>query len=306
MPLRNFTRDRLPALLDFVEECNARGSQGRELGRKAFQEVLEQPGLTPSHNCLLLEEARNVRGYCLVFPELPISRTVLELKVAPDLAGGSLEREALRWGVARATELGARVAHLCLEKHGPRPILLEDEGFSPVRTYWDMVWQQEAISQRTIPDGFSVRSFRHGDASLLTEVQNAAFAGSWGFCPNTMEQIEYRTLMTNTSHDGILFLHQGEKPAGYCWTCITPVTKGIRGLIGMIGVVPDYRGQGVSPSILLAGMEYLRSVDVVDIGLQVDESNIPAIRLYKSVGFEKAGDRYWFERELGRSTTLNC
>ena len=43
-------------------------------------------------------------------------------------------------------------------------------------------------------------------------------------------------------------------------------------------------------------MKYLRSINVADIGLEVDGTNTPAIRLYHSVGFEKVGERQWFER----------
>lgn len=74
----------------------------------------------------------------------------------------------------------------------------------------------------------------------------------------------------------------------------------------MIGVVPDFRGKGVSRSILLAGMDYLKSIGVADIGLQVDGSNTPATRLYASVGFEKVGEGHWFELDLERSNTPNC
>ncbi|PKB70727.1 MAG: hypothetical protein BZY87_09405 [SAR202 cluster bacterium Io17-Chloro-G6] len=58
-------------------------------------------------------------------------------------------------------------------------------------------------------------SFQKGDTSLLTRVQNDAVTGSWGFCPNTEEQIEYRTHIPNTSKEGILFLFEGDNPAGY-------------------------------------------------------------------------------------------
>ena len=292
--------------MDFLEAAGGWSGQGRELGRDTFREVLNQPGLKPSENCLLLEQADKVQGFCLVSPELLIGRTVLDLKVARPWAGGSLEREALRWGIVRSTELGAHVTHLCLDNYGPRATRLEEVGFSQVRAYRDMVWHKAALPEWKIPPGFSVRSFQSEDAAMLTEVQNAAFARSWGFCPNTVEQIIHRTSMANTSHRGILFLFQGEKPAGYCWTCISPVDNGIRGVIGMIGIVPEFRGRGISHTILLAGMEYLRSIDVADIGLQVDASNTPAIRLYTSVGFEAAGDLYWFERGLEGAITPIC
>ena len=305
MPVRSYTGDRLPGLLDFVEAVRGWGSQGRDLARKIFREVLAQPDLAPHNNCFLLEEEGKIQGFCLVTPELPIRRTVLEFEVAPHLSGSSPERDLLHRGTERAGELGARVSHICLPHAEHRAALLSSEGFVHARTYWDMVWNQQVLPQWQVPQGFAVRSFQPGDAALLTEVQNSAFDGSWGFCPNSVEQIEYRASMSNTSHQGILFLHQDEKPAGYCWTCVAPVNAGIRGLIGMIGVVPDYRGQGVSRAILLAGMEYLRSIGVADIALQVDGSNTPAIRLYTSVGFEKVGEDHWFERELILSITPN-
>ena len=93
-------------------------------------------------------------------------------------------------------------------------------------------------------------------------------------------------------------LSHGDEIAGYCWTCVSPLNDKTKGLIGMIGVVPDYRGRGVSKPILLAGIEYLQSIEVAEIGLQVDGSNTPAIRLYTSVGFEKRGELHWFERKL--------
>jgi mycothiol synthase len=176
--------------------------------------------------------------------------------------------------------------------------MLEAQGFSHVRVYWDMVWSQDRLPDQEVPSGFSVRSYQPGDASTLTEAQNAAFEGSWGFCPNTVDQIEYRSQMPNTSNQGIIILNNGEKTAGYCWTCLSPMEVNTRGVIGMIGVVPDYRGRGISRTILLASMEHLRSLDVADIGLQVDGSNTPATRLYTSVGFEKVGELHWFEMDL--------
>ena len=90
----------------------------------------------------------------------------------------------------------------------------------------------------------------------------------------------------------------GEKTAGYCWACLVPVEGSIRGVIGMIGVVPEYRGKGISSSILVAGMEALRAQKVADIGLQVDSSNTPGVRLYTSIGFQKVGTLNWLERRL--------
>jgi len=69
-------------------------------------------------------------------------------------------------------------------------------------------------------------------------------------------------------------------------------------MIGMIGVVPEFRGKGVSRHALHAGMKHLRSIGLTEIGLEVDGSNDPAVRLYASTGFKRLGERHWFERVL--------
>lgn len=298
MPVLSFTADKLPALLDFVESCSSWGERGRDLGRKTFEQTIGQPGLDPLSHCFLLEEGGKVLGYCLVHHEGPISRMVLEPKVAPQFEGTSSEQELILRAFSKAEEQGPSVVHVCVQIPSPAASFLTEQGFESVRSYDDMLWDQADLPSFELPEGFNVRSFKPEDGALLTEVQNSAFADSWGFCPNTVEQIEYRSSMANMSDEGICFLLDGERTAGYCWTCLVPVDGSIRGIIGMIGVVPDYRGKGLSRSILIAGMQSLRSQNVADIGLQVDSSNTPGVRLYTSIGFQKVGELNWLERRL--------
>ena len=298
MPIVNFTGSRMTDLLGFIESQHSWNPQSRELGLSTFQESLGVPGLSPHDNCFLLEEDGRIHGFSLIFPELPIGRSVIEMGIDRDLEGGPQELGLIRRSVDRARELGAKVAHICVASDSSRAKMLEAEGFSHVRVYWDMVWSQDRLQDQDVPSGFSVRSYQPGDTASLTAAQNSACEGSWGFCPNTVDQIEYRSQMPNTSNQGIIILNNGDKTAGYCWTCLSPMQENVRGVIGMIGVVPDYRGQGISRTILLASMEHLKSLDVADIGLQVDGSNTPATRLYTSVGFEKVGEFHWFELEL--------
>lgn len=302
MPVRNFTWNDLPELLSFVDSIQSQSShQSKDLARRTFHEVLEQPGLEPEENCLLVEEDGRIQGYCLVFPEPLIKRAVLGPDIVSGLDGSPLEKELIIRALARAEQLGAQVAHLCLAEGSPKRNLLEEQGFSLERVYWDMVWHGESVPQDGRPDGFTIRPFRPSDAGTLTEIQNLTFTGTWGFSPNTVEQIEYRSSMSNTSHPGILFLFDEAQVAGYCWTCIAPAGEKIRGVIGMIGVSPAYRGRGLSKPLLLEGMQYLKSTGVEDIGLHVDGNNGPAIRLYTSVGFEKVGELNWFGLRVGSS-----
>ena len=298
MPVVNYTNNHNTALAEFVASHNNSNTEIHDLCLGTFQGVLGQPGLDPTENCLVLEHAGEIKGLALVFREFPIGRSIIEVMTAPELAGSPDESELVQRAVARAEAEKLTVAHICVMPGSGRGEVLEQLGFTKVRTYLDMSWGQEQLPELELPQGYSVRSFQKGDTPLLTRVQNDAFTGSWGFSPNTEDQIEYRTHMPNTSHAGIMFLFEGDDPAAYCWTVLVPGDNGVRGMIGMIGVVPGYRGKGVSRHILYAGMKHLRSIGLAEVGLEVDGDNDPAVGLYKSVGFKTVGERHWFERVL--------
>ena len=298
MPVVKYTNRRNTALADFVASLDSPSSELHDLCLRTFQGVLGQPGLDPTENCLVLEQSGHIKGLALIFREFPIGRSIIEVMTTPDLAGSPDEIDLVQQAVAKAESQKLNVSHICVMADSGKGKVLEQAGFTKVRTYLDMLWNMDELAELELPEGYSVLSFQTGDTPLLTQVQNDAFTGSWGFCPNTEEQIEYRTQMPNTSKDGILFLMEGNSPAGYCWTVMVPAENGVRGVISMIGVVPDYRGKGVSRHILQAGMKHLRSIGLAEIGLEVDGNNAPAVGLYESAGFKTMGERHWFERVL--------
>ena len=298
MITRKFTWGDLPALVEFMNLLRIAGGDDSMVSLSSLKEELAQPGLAPEENCFLFEDADELRAYSILHPELRIGRTVLELGIHPDHTGGTLEKEVVRYALARAKALGARVLHICLPPSEFWANLLEEEGISLVRVYCVMRWQQGKVPSVKLPQGYVIEEFRHGDEERLTQVQNSSFDGSWGFCPNTVEEVSFRAGMSICTPEGILFLTHGDHTAGYCWTSILGGSQNPIGVIGMIGIVPAYRGLALSRPILLAGMEYLHSRGVKYIRLDVDGANEPAIKLYNSVGLKKAMERHWFEARL--------
>ncbi len=299
MRMRSFTWADLPALVELVRAVRKTEGDGRIVNESSLKEELSIPGLDPERDCTLFEDEKSFLAYSILHTELRIGRTILEIGVHLDHnEKDGLERAAVRAGLAYAKSLGAGVLHVCVPPSEFWTDLLKEEGFSQVREYWMMKWQDESVPSVELPQGFSIEGFQPGDEERLTRVQNASFTGSWGFCPNTIEEVSYLAGMSICTPDGILFLAHGAETAGYCWTSVLGDARNPVGVIWMIGVAPAYRGQGLGNPILMAGMEYLKSRGVGSITLDVDGGNTLAIKLYTSVGFEKALEVHWFEAEL--------
>ena len=276
--------------------------------RSVFTDIMRLPGRDQERDCLLLFEdagdgGESLRGFCLVFPEpsgedSPGGRCVLNIHVSPGESYEAGWRVLVQAGLERTREVGAAVAHIALWPPYDRAAALEADGFEMARVYWNMNWEDERVSVVELPDAYHVRSFTPDDVAALTATHNSSFASTWWFSPYTEEQTGHRARMANTSHEGIKLLFQGEHLAGYCWTLLMSDGRRRQGVIGSIGLAPEFRGGGISRLILSAGMSYLRSAGADYIRLEVDGENVPAIRLYQSMGFQKAGELHWYERRL--------
>ena len=294
--MRRFTWADLEALAHFINRVRKHAGDDQVVSPPSLREELARPGLIPEQNCFLLEEGQSILAYSLLHPELRIGRTVLEVGTHPEHPSEKdIMRQVVRGALAHARTVGSRVLHVCQAASTPWKAVLAEEGFSEVRAYWLMRWEEEELPPAEPVSGFDIERFQVGDEERLTRVQNASFDGSWGFCPNTVEEVRYKASMSTSGPEGIFFLtHRGDD-AAYCWTCVLAGSHTPIGVIDMIGVPPDYRSRGLSRPILLAGMEHLRSRGVGYITLNVDQENHPAVRLYTSVGFTKSMELHWFE-----------
>lgn len=145
------------------------------------------------------------------------------------------------------------------------------------------------------------RPLGRGEENKLTQIQNRCFAGSWGFNPNTVEEIRYRTDLSGCSSEDILLTCEGDKAIGYCWTEVISGREatGRKGRISMLGTDPDYRSKGVGKRVLMAGLARLSSKGACDVELTVDSENEAALALYRSLGFEVFSSSLWYEKVVG-------
>ena len=254
-------------------------------------------GLDPERDCFIARESGPDVGLAILWPELPIRRAVLELGGSGAHSPKAVEQALVDAAVARACDLPVSVIHVqTASEDDVKRRLLYDAGFLPVRRYALMRWRSDVLPRVELPEGFTLRSFRAGqDAQRLADIQNAAFGDSWGFSPNTVEQVEARVASKSTTLEGILLVTRSDDLAAYNWTVRPAGPGGKLGRIAMTGVHPEYRGMGLSRPTVLAGMEWLASQGVEVIELDMDSSNRSAARVYESLGFRKVSDTVWFE-----------
>ena len=302
--IRRFRWSDLTEWTELFNEVSGISGTDRAFDSELMGQFLAQPACEPEENCFVAESGGSAAGLVMIAPELPIGRAVASGGVVEPHRNRGIGRALLGTASQRAGSLGVSVLHVQVASDGPAAQhLLQSSGFRFVRAYSMMRWQGEDVARPELPPGFGLRTFMAGqDEETLTRLQNAAFAGNWGFCPNTVEEIGARLRFKTCEPGGVIFVTHGDGVAGYNWTFRAAGPSRSTGWIGMTGVHPEYRGRRLGKAVVLAGMEALTAKGVRTIELEVDEQNTAAEDIYLSVGFRQIRRGLWYEMALADKT----
>tara|TARA_A100001037_G_C15153363_1_gene641304 strand:+ start:5753 stop:6685 length:933 start_codon:yes stop_codon:yes gene_type:complete len=296
MIFEEFTYEALDALLDRIAYLTTEQ-------KGIIKEQFGQPGLAPEINCCIAKDNEYglPLGCLLMSREEAISRIILDFWIADDeyLEAINLDKEKTLQGMLddclnKLQTKSETVIHCCIPQSSYTQVF-EASGFCLNRTYWKMCRERTPVPNLNLSEGISVIYGSTGTIEMLTKLQNDSFTGSWGFCPNTTDQISYKLSGAHTSNENVVFLMNGSDPVGYCWTYIYGEESSRTGAISMIGVSPNYRGKGMSGQLLYQGLDNLLSQGCDRVFLEVDSNNAPAIRIYESAGFSQIEELYWYE-----------
>ncbi|MXZ02694.1 MAG: GNAT family N-acetyltransferase [Chloroflexi bacterium] len=304
MEIRTITRHEVPELFRILRAAGPHGHREWPLTDEAtFVATLDNPRLDPDLRrwSIGYEEGIPV-GYALVEPELNIGRILVGLATVDgrDDALGSL----LQDGVRRARELSDQdrfEIHVAVRDTESKSIVdaLEAARFGVVRTVLKM---RVNVSQVELPDcpappRFVVRDADMSDAAesaAVTDLHNACFTDSWGFSPNTVEEIADRTA-ADADRNGfvpivVLADASDGKLVGYNWITLNEGD----GRVEMVGVHPSMRGKRLGWTIFNAGVERLIAHHATALVLDVDSENPPARKIYESAGYRTYSEvRYY-------------
>ena len=275
---------------------------GRYISPQMIAENLSMPGYSPEQNIFVVEAGSNIVGYAELVPELAIGRVILDCWVKPEHRRMGLATGLLDCAIKHIRELGARVAHVNIaEDNKLAASVLSKLGFSPVRRHLELrLDMNEAQMPGADEAVLACRPLQYGEEDKLTRIQNSAFEGSWGFNPNTVEEIKHNLNRKYSSPADVMLTCEGDRIVGCCWTGATCEEGDDEktGRIFMIGVSPDYRSRGIGRRVLLAGLAHLRGKGLQYVELTVDSENEAACSLYQSIGFKTRESSLWYEKAI--------
>ncbi len=143
--------------------------------------------------------------------------------------------------------------------------------------------------KKNISPVYEIRTFRIGhDEQIWLDLNNRAFEshadqGKWN-----RDDILWRECLSWFDPNGFFLLEIDTKLAGFCWTKIIKTQPNEHPRIGEIYILAidaDWQGYGLGEKLLLKAISYLAEQGVEICSLYCESSNVPAIRLYESMGF---------------------
>lgn len=127
-------------------------------------------------------------------------------------------------------------------------------------------------------NNFFVREFKENDELAIAELEKECFSKPWS---------EKAILDAKENNTVFLVAEQQEKIIGYLGLQIVLD----EGYITNVAVTKEHRGKGVAKSLMEKLIEMAEEKNLAFVTLEVRESNLAAINLYKKFGFEKEGER---------------
>ena len=270
-----------------------------------FNRLIDRPNYKVNENLFLIEADGVIIGYINVLPEPGINRVVLEYRVSPVCDLETVFSRLLDYAIKRAIKLGAEKIHLTAPASDKViAAIVSKTGFSKVRHYHELTLDVSTLTVKAIEQtGIDCRCYQAGEEELLVEIQNHSFADTWGYNPNTLEDIVWQFNVRNNRPGDVIFAWHATELVGFCWMgvdCGHDASTGKRkGRIYMIGVAPEYRDRRIGAKLLITGLLHLINEGQEIINLTVDSKNTKAIKLYRSMGFQSCGDTVWYEKLTG-------
>ena len=144
---------------------------------------------------------------------------------------------------------------------------------------------------------FRIKETSHLSIAQLAEATNATFAGYP--TPISHTPAGFAAFCRSNSVDAaqsVLLEHRDGRLAGLSALAV----RGGRGWCGGLGIVPEFRGQGLSATLVSALIGRACSLSLTTLQLEVLTQNVRAIRAYERAGFQTRRELVIFSGDIRR------
>jgi len=129
---------------------------------------------------------------------------------------------------------------------------------------------------------FIVREYREGDYEKIADLWQQTEMG------NPQRGDDARMIMDSISIGGSMLILEEKKSGKVCGTSWMTF-DGRRIHLHHFGILPDHQGKGLANILLKESLKFVKTMGY-QVKLEVHNSNIKAISLYKKFGFTRLGD----------------
>ncbi len=217
-------------------------------------------------------------------------------QVMPEYEWSGIESEALTWAETYLTELRKRVAaqwdgnlvSWARQDNGMRRMFLGQHGFRYSGKFAEVNLLRvlnDSIPESDVPPGYQVCSMSETAAIPKRAAAHRAVWQPW--TDGNISDEQYKCFMQQPVYQrdlDVVAVAADGAIAAFAIGWIDPLNR--IGEVGEVGTVSVHRRQGLMRSVLLEVLRRLHARGMERACVSTGVSNIPAIRLYESVGFE--------------------
>ena len=248
---------------------------------------------------------QDLAGFAVVVEE-PDGTGVLEVAVHPSYRNQGVADRLVK--ELRATRGFAGLRAWSHGNHEAAAELAARYGYRPVRELWKMRLATSAaelpdsalpggalpggaLPGGVLPGGATLRAFVPGqDEEAWLAANRSAFAHHPEQGNMTRADLDARMAEPWFDSAGFLLaVDSGGGLLGFHWTKVHPRHGGhpAIGEVYAVGVIPEAQGTGLGKALTIAGIKHLQRQGLHAVMLYVDADNIPAVALYRRLGFTR-------------------
>jgi ribosomal protein S18 acetylase RimI-like enzyme len=217
-------------------------------------------------------------------------------QVLPEYEWSGIETEAITWAETYLAKLrkrdakqwGGSLVSGARQDNGRRRMFLGQHGFRYSGEFAEvnmLCLLNKPIPESILPAGFQVRAVAEtGEISMRA----AAHREVWQpWTDGNVSNEDYAYFMQLPGYDrnlDVVAVAPDGIIAAFVNGWIDPVNR--IGELGSVGAVPAYRRQGLTRAVLLEGLRRMQACGMERACVSTGVSNVPAIRLYESIGFK--------------------